>query len=153
MKRFVWRLQRVLQVKAKQEQVARAELMRLTEKMTRVRRELMTQKRLLAQMLTDLGKLDPQQRLRAQELFLKHSRTIDERIKQLQARLRELEIRQSEQVKELLKLKRFREGLEKLREQAYEQFLREQDRLEQKQLDEMSTVRFARQKNQPVGIG
>ena len=70
MRRFVWRLQRVLDIKTKEEQIKKIEFLRLTEKLIQKRSELLTQKRILQEIIADLAGKDPQQRLSEQELFL-----------------------------------------------------------------------------------
>ena len=50
MRRFKWRLQRVLEVKRKEEQVKRAELMQITEQLSQARGELFMQKRKLEEL-------------------------------------------------------------------------------------------------------
>ncbi len=55
-----------------------------------------------------------------------------------------LESQQREKIAELLKVRRFKEGLERLRTEAKIQFIKEQEKLEQKELDEIATVSFAR---------
>jgi len=144
MKRFVWRLQRVLDIKTKEEQIKKIELLKLTEKLAQKQSELLTQKRILQEIIADLAGKHPRQRLSEQELFLKHSATTDELIRKLKEQIRRLEAQQRQKIAELLKLRRFREGLEKLREQAKEKFIKEQEKLDQKELDEMTTIRFAR---------
>ena len=57
----------------------------------------------------------------------------------------ELETKQKEKIAEVLKIRRFKEALERLREQAKKKFIEEQEKLEQKQLDEMATLSFARE--------
>ena len=59
----------------------------------------------------------------------------------------ELESKQREKIAEVLKLKKFKEGLEKLRVEAKMQFIKEQEKLEQQQLDEGATVLFVRKTN------
>ena len=145
MKRFVWRLQRVLDIKTKEEQIKKIELLKLTEKLTQKRSEVLTQKRILQEIISDLSGKDPQQRLSEQELFLRHSATTDEVIRELKEQIGQLEAQQRQKIAELLKLRRFREGLEKLRAQAKEEFVKEQEKLDQKELDEMATIRFARE--------
>ena len=145
MKRFVWRRQRVLEIKANEEQIKKIELLRLTEKLTEKRSELLVQKRILNEIIAALAEMEPHKRLIEQELFLKHSTTADDLIRQLEEQISQLEIEQSEKIAEVLKLRRFREGLEKLREQAKMEFIREQEKLEQKELDEMAAIRFARE--------
>ena len=149
MKRFEWRLQRVLDVRAKQEQIKKIELLRLTERLTEKRSELFTQKRILQDIITALSSKDPRERLSEQEFFLKHSTTTDNLIRKLEEQIRQLESEQRRTIAELLKLKRFREGLEKLRAQAKANFIKEQEKIEQKELDEMAVVGFAR-RNDPL---
>ena len=149
MKRFVWRLQRVLDVKTKEEQVKKMELLRLTEKLTQKRSELLIEKRILQDIIKELSRKNPRERLGEQELFLRHSKTANDLIRKLEEQARELELQQRQKIAEVLKLRRFREGLEKLRAQAKANFIREQEKLEQKELDEMAAIGFAR-KNDPV---
>ena len=153
MRRFVWRLQRVLEIKANEEQIKKTELLKLTEKLTQKRGELLIQKRILNEIIAALAEMEPHKRLIEQELFLKHSTTTDELIRQLEDQISQLEIEQSEKIAEVLKLRRFRKGLEKLREQAKMEFIREQEKLEQKELDEMAAIRFAREMNPALREG
>ena len=145
MKRFVWRLRRVLEIKVNEERIKKTELLKLTEKLTQKRSELLIQKRILNEMIHRLAEMEPHKRLTEQELFLKHSTTADNLIRQLEEQINQLEIEQSEKITEVLKLRRFRKGLEKLREQAKMEFIREQEILEQKELDETAAIRFARE--------
>ena len=46
--------------------------------------------------------------------------------------------------KKSVKVRRFKEGLEKLRVEAKAQFIREQEKIEQKEADEIVTIGFAR---------
>lgn len=147
MRRFVWRLQRVLDIKAKEEEIKKAELLKLTEKLTQKRTELLVQKGILNEIIARLADTEPQKRLAEQELFLKNCVATDNLVKQLKEQVKQLEIEQKEMVAEVLKLRRFKEALERLREQAKMEFIREQEKLDQKELDEMATVRFAREMN------
>ncbi len=65
-------------------------------------------------------------------------------MRRLQEEIAAWEIRQKEKTAEVLAVRRFKEGLEKLRTQAQEEYRREQERLEQKELDERTTIAFAR---------
>jgi flagellar FliJ protein len=145
MRRFVWRLQQVLEVKTKQEQIKTQELFAHTEKVARTRGELFTQQKILRDILDSIVKANPAERLGRQEFFLRNSAATDARIKQIKKDVEELEKKQKEMINELLKIRKFKEGLEKLREQAKKKFIEEQEKLEQKQLDEMATIGFARE--------
>ena len=150
MKRFVWRLQRVLDIKTKEEQVRKAELLKITEKLTQTQSKLIMQRRLLKNIIENLTEEHPKERLGKQELFLKCSKTSDELIKKLESKVKDLELMQKEKINEVLKLKQFKEGLDKLRGEAKTQFIKEQESLEQKEADDMTTVGFARKRIQRV---
>jgi flagellar FliJ protein len=144
MKRFAWRLQRVLDIKRKEEQIKKAELLEITGELAQVRGKLLIQKRLLKNIIDSLTKEHPRIRLNKQEFFLRCSATNDELIKKLESEVKELETRQKGKIAEVLKVKRFKEGLNKLRVEAKTQFIKEQERLEQKDADEMTIMGFAR---------
>ena len=144
MRRFAWRLQRVLDIKEKEEQKARAELFKLAEKLAETRGKLLIQQKVLRDIISDLAEENPKARLGRQEFFLKFSATSDKQIQKLKDRIRMLELQQKEKVAEVLKVRRFKKGLEKLRVEAKRQFIEEQEKLEQKELDEGATVAFVR---------
>jgi len=148
MRRFVWRLQRVLDVKEKQEHKARAELFNLTERLIEARGELLTQQKIMEDIADGLIRQNPRKRLGHQEFFLKHSATSDELIRKLKEKVRALEAEQREKVAEVLRLRRFKQGLERLREETKKQFIRDQERLEQKELDEGAGISFIRKAQQ-----
>jgi len=149
MRRFVWRLQRVLDIKTKEEELKKIELLKLTQLLTEKRSEVLYQKRILQDVINSLAAKEPRKRLGEQELFLKHSTTTNELIKELEALVTLYEAQQKERIAEVLELRRFKKSLEKLRLQAKTEFIKEQEKLEQKELDEMAAVGFAR-KNDPV---
>ncbi len=148
MRRFAWRLQRVLDIRRKEEQIKRAELLGVTEKLAQARGELAMQKRLLTDIIDSLMEEHPGKRLANQELFLTSSAANDELIERLESRTGELETQQKEKIAEVLEVRRFKEGLEKLRVEAKSQFIKEQEKLEQKEADEMAAVSFARKMTQ-----
>ncbi|MHC4364977.1 MAG: hypothetical protein ACYSTJ_05885 [Planctomycetota bacterium] len=137
MKRFVWRLERVLNIKVKEEQTKRVELLELTRRLAAKRGELLMRQRILENIISDIAGKIPRKRVGEQEFFLKCSTTNDKHIKKLRDHLIELESDQRRKIAEVLKIRRFKEGLEKL-------LLKEQERLEQKELDEGAAIGFAR---------
>jgi len=150
MKRFVWRLQRVLDIRKKEEQKARAELLELTERLAQTRGELLMQQKMLEDIINGLTGENPKKRLGKQEFFLKFSAASNEQIKKLKDKVNELELQQRDKIAEVLKLRRFKEGLERIRTEAKMRFIKEQERLEQKQLDEGATVSFVRRAQSKV---
>jgi flagellar export protein FliJ len=144
MRRFEWRLQRVLDVKEIEERTKQAELMKVTETLAARQSELMMLRHALAELISEISRNSPRQRLSEQEHFMKWSAGADDRMKSLAKEIEELVRAQKEKIAELLKVKRFKEGLERLREQAKRRFIKEQEKLEQKDLDEAAKVVFVR---------
>jgi flagellar biosynthesis chaperone FliJ len=144
MKRFIWRLQRVLEIKKKEEQKTRAELFGLTERLAQMRGELLVRQKMLESIIEGLTEGNPKKRLGEQEFFLKYSTTSDEQIRKLKDKINELEAQQREKIAEVLKVRRFKEGLERLRAEAKIQFIKEQEKIEQKELNEVAAISFAR---------
>jgi flagellar FliJ protein len=144
MKRFVWRLQKVLDIKTKEEQLKQMELFRLTETLAERRSELLLRQQTLRAIMNDIAKDRSSGRLETQEFFLKHAATNDQIIEKLKGQIKDLEAQRKEKTTELLAARRFREGLEKLRTEAKERFIQEQEKLEQKAMDDRTTIAFAR---------
>jgi flagellar biosynthesis chaperone FliJ len=147
MKRFTWRLQKVLDIRSKQEQLQRSELFRIAEQLAVKRGELLMRRRILQDLVTEVQEQGAQTRWNAQEFFLRHAAADDEQIRGLGEEIAALEVRHQEKTAEVLAIRRFKEGLEKLREQAQEQYLREQEKTEQKESDERTTIAFVRQES------
>jgi len=144
MKRFTWRLQRVLDIRTKEEQKKTAELLEITDKLVATRSELLIKRKLLENIINDLAAESPKKRLAKQEFFLAYSYTSNEQIKKLKEKINLLEIQQKNKIMEVLKVRRSKEGLEKLRNEAKTQYIKEQEKLEQKELDDRATVSFVR---------
>lgn len=144
MKKFVWRLQRLLDIKIKQEGAKRGELVAVTEQAVAVRSQIMVQRAALRKMLAELSQKKAKQRLSEQEFFLRYAHVSDEEIKKLEEKLAELEKVRQAKIKEIMKIRRYRKGLEKLRAEARAEFQKEEQRYEQKESDAKTTVSFAR---------
>jgi flagellar FliJ protein len=144
MKRFAWRLQRVLDIRKKEEQIKKAELMEVTERLVQVQTKVLLKKRVLKNMIDNLAEEHPKDRLSKQEFFLRCSARDDELIRKMESKVGELKTQQKEKIAEILKIRQYKEGLEKLREEAKIQFIKEQEKLDQKNADEMTGIGFAR---------
>lgn len=144
MRRFKWRLQRVLDIRQKEEQVKRAQLLEITERLSQTSGVLFMQKRIIKNLIDDLSQEPPQSRLNRQALFMTWSEINNAKIRKLEAEVETLKTQQREKMDEILAIKRLNEGLEKLRSQAEVQFRYEQEKLEQKEMDEAATSRFSR---------
>jgi flagellar biosynthesis chaperone FliJ len=146
MKRFVWRLQTVLDIKTKEEEARRTELLKIIEKLAEAQGEQLSQQRILEDIISVITGKKSQERLGEQEFFLKCSVTIDELIKKLKNKVIELKSQQREKIAEVLKVRRLKEGLEKLRAEVKKEFIMEQEKLEQKEQDEGAIISFSRKK-------
>lgn len=144
MKRFKWRLERVLDIKQKEEQARRAQLVNITHCLEQARGELFIQKKILQDLIENLSEMTLQERLGRQEFLMRYSTANREKIKHLEKEIEVLTAQQEEKVAEIMKIKQFNEGLEKLRAEARNEFFKEQEMLEQKEQDQITTVRFAR---------
>ncbi|MHC4460011.1 MAG: flagellar FliJ family protein [Planctomycetota bacterium] len=146
MKRFVWRLQTVLDIKTKEEEARRTELLKIIEKLAETQGELLRQQKILEDIISVISGKKSQERLGEQEFFLKCSVASDELITKLKKKVIELKSQQRKKITEFLKVRRLKEGLERLRAEAKMEFIQEQEKLEQKELDEGALVSFSRKK-------
>jgi flagellar export protein FliJ len=144
MARFVWRLQKVLDVKDKIEQVKRAELLRLAEEIAKAYAALLNQQRIVREALDEISRLEPHQRVAQQEFFLRYVSANNAKIEQCKAHLAELETAHRNKAAELMEIRRAKEALERLKDKARQRFLYEQDRLEQKEFDDRAGIAFVR---------
>ena len=144
MKRFKWKLQRLLDVRSRQEELKKAQLLALVQNIVQVRQNLLMRQAKLRQMFAELAQQQAPERLRQQPLALTAVAFADERIKSLKKQLEELETRRTAVMAEVLKLRRFRKSLEKLQAIAKEEYELETKKIEQQYLDETANVAFAR---------
>jgi flagellar biosynthesis chaperone FliJ len=144
MARFTWRLQKVLDVKDKIEQVRRAELLRIAEQIAEARAALLNQQRILKEVLDQVAQASPSDRPAQQEFVLRHVSVNDEKIGQFKARIVELEAAHRQKAAELMEVRRSKEALARLKDKARLRFIQEQERLEQKESDDRAGVSFVR---------
>ena len=102
MKRFVWRLQRVLEVKTKEEEKKRSELLEITEILAQTRADLIARQRVIEDIISNITRENPKKRLIEQEFFFKFSATSIEKIEELKNKIQELESKQREKINEKL---------------------------------------------------
>jgi len=144
MKKFTWRLQRLLDVKNIEEKCKTMELAKVTKILEETEMMIIKHKRMLEQIISEISQKNTDDRLRIQEFFMKYSSGSDEIIKKLIQKMAELQDKRKKKLEELIEVKRYREGLEKLREQAKTKFTQEQEKQYQKQLDDDAGMRIAR---------
>ncbi len=146
--RFQWRLQSVLDVREKQEQLKRAELAELTVQRDRTEAELIRCRQALSELMADLANEQPKTRLEKQPFVMARASADDAVIKQLETNLALLGQQCEEKRAEVIELKKLVEGLSKLRDKAEQEFIAEQNKQLQAAADEITTYRFANLKDQ-----
>ena len=143
MKRFKWPLQTLLDVTIQRELSLRGELLELSRKVFRLRHQILRRRAAHRTTLTALAREEFLRRIARQEVFFRCSDTDQKQLRQLDEQLSEREAQRSETMQRFLKTKASRETLERRRAEARELHMREQMRLEQKQLDEGAQIAFA----------
>ena len=145
-KRFIYRLQKVLELKEKQEEEEKEKLAKLMEQ-ENYERQVKAQ---LEQKLLDVQAVLRQKQaagtLNVEELrfYPGHIKNIKNQIRNQELRLRELAIRIKEQRNALMKAAQERQTYEKHKEKNQEEWQAEMDRAEAIMLDELATINFAR---------
>lgn len=120
------------------------ELFSLTQQLAATRSEMLFKQKMLEEIISGFAGKKFNTRLAEQEFFLSNSTATNRQIKNLKEQISRLEPQQKEKMNEVLTIRRFRQGLEKIREKAKLLFITEMDKLEQKALDEVATVSFVR---------
>ncbi len=144
MAKFLWHLQRVLEVKKKQEQAMRMELLHLTEQVAQVRCQLMMRQQALQAMLESVANAASHERMDKQALVMDFAEGSQARIKALETQVETVQAQKKAKTEALLALKQASEGLERLRMDAERWFTKDQDKKEQKMADELSLLKYAR---------
>ncbi|MCD6304044.1 MAG: hypothetical protein J7M21_03685, partial [Planctomycetes bacterium] len=136
MRRFHWPLQRLLDVTAQRERAQRAEMLSLSRQLAQLRRRVMVNDSAVRGLIAEAGRLDLAERLRRHDATAAAVDAYRRRIRRLTERLDSLEARRREQSRLLMQTRKKRQTLERLREEARQEHLREQLKIEQKQFDE-----------------
>lgn len=134
----------MLDIKLKQEDAKKAEIVRLTEQVASLKTQVLLERDKLETELEKLGEANPGERMVLQRLFLKYTYVIEEKIAGLKERIAEVEKRKKARIAEIMEIRKFRKGLQRLREKAYEQYMAEQQKEQQNLIDDRTTVTYAR---------
>lgn len=145
MKRFVWPLQRLLDVTARREEAARLELARLNRELADAEALVSEQTRRLREALAELARLCIEDRVARAPVLIECMQHRQKGVDAAHRRRDDVRGAKADQTQKLMKLRASRETLERMKEQAYRQYQREQTALEQKQFDETAQIAFARE--------
>jgi flagellar export protein FliJ len=144
MKKFAWRLERVLEIKVKQEEMQRALVAQINERIAKVKREIAEWKEKAEKMLAGVRQCGPGERIGQQAFVLKTMAYLNEQVEKTKKKLAELESTREREMMKLLEMRRFRMSLENLREAAKVQHGLEVKKFEQAQSDDAVAVATAR---------
>ena len=145
MKKFKWRLERVLELKQKQEEMARAELLEITEMIAAVRKAVVARQVKLKESLEQFGKFDISSRTLNQGWMAKSTGFMNDQINLFKKKLVEYEEVKKQKMAKVMELRKFRKNLEKLKESAVEKYREEFKKFEQNELDDITSTGRARE--------
>ena len=123
----------------------RPELVRLSQEIAGVHREMFVRQAALRGVLADLSGLPVGKRLPEQQEFMRYSAVEEAQMERLREELKTLQDLRVEKTAAFNKLRADRETLEKFREKAARKHSMAMRKLEQKELDENSRLVFVRE--------
>jgi len=144
MKTFKWKLERVLQITGQREKALRSELFALAQAVVRVRRAIFERRTVLRTLLEEMGLRPFGDRLAEQTVFMACAAGEQRKLRRLENRIAELEAERARKRQRFLQTRSMRETLERMREQAREEYMRQVAKREQTEFDEGAHIAFAR---------
>ena len=149
MKRFRWKLQRVLDIKRQRERALRHDLFMLAQEIARVQEAILERRTRLRTVLEELARRSLADRIAEQAVFMQFAGVEEAVIRRLQARRHELDEVRSETQQRFLEVRASCKMLVRLREEAYRAYVREVGKREQATFDESAHVAYARRHADP----
>ena len=139
---FVWRLQRVLDIREKQESALRSELMLLSERITSIQNQIAGIRVRIQEMLEKISRKEPGRRIVAQQMFMKFAEFSEQEIKRLENEIAKVQKMQKEKT-EYIRQKRIEiKSLEKLKEKAKQEFVKKTNKLEQAETEQYTNMKY-----------
>lgn len=145
-KKFVYRLQKILEFKEKKEEEEKEKLAKLMDQLEHEKRVKAQLEQKLMEVQQVLRQKQAAGTLNVEELrfYPGHIKNIKNQIRNQELRLQELAIRIKEQRNALMKAAQERQVYQKHKEKCQEEWQAEMDRAEAIMLDELATINFAR---------
>ncbi|MGE0489006.1 MAG: flagellar export protein FliJ [Vulcanimicrobiota bacterium] len=146
-KKFKYRLEKVLEFKVKREEEEKEKLAKLLEQEAYEKQVKAQLEQTLRDVRLTLKTKHLSGSLNMEELrfYPAHIKNLENKIKSQELRLRELAIRIIEQRKALLKAAQEKKVYEKHKEKCQEEWVAEMDAVEARLIDELATIKFARE--------
>lgn len=150
MRRFHWRLQKLLDVKVQQEQVLRLDLIALTQQALKLRQQIILRRSAVRGWLMEMRKWSVEQRICQQDTVIRCVTATETQIKSLEQELQVQQAKRKEKTDELMQVRASRQTFERLGEEARREHIRQELLREQKELDDGAQTAFARKMSQPT---
>ncbi len=151
MRRFRFRLQRILDLMLKQEEVLKERLFEATVALLAAQRAVMDLDEEMERRCERERLERAASRWDDEDVFASYCTLLEGRIEEALALQGEREIERERALSQLAEVSAFRRAVEKLREKALEEHRVAEEREEQKVSDEHTSVKFARERLQAVG--
>ena len=146
-------MQRVLDVRVKQEEAKKAELLTVTQRLVAAKQAVIVKQAQMRSVLLTLARKDAKTRMTEQPMVVKHMAFSEEELKMLRRNVDEIEVQRRKKAEEMMVARKARRAMEKLQEKAKAEYVKMADAVEQKELDEFSGVRFVRSRAEAVENG
>lgn len=144
--KFRWNLDKVLDIRKKQEQLLKTELFEVTQKQVNMQQKIMLEEMEIRSAALRIKEMPPYQRMEMQRGFLSYSFGVKSRIDRLKDELKKIEKQRQEKLKENIIARKNRKALEKLRQTEFEKFVADQNKKELDMLDDITNTKTAREK-------
>ena len=143
MKRFHWPLQKLRDVTIHRETALRSELLNLLQQITALRQQLIRRKAELRSLLSELAEQGMERRMEMQDVLSRCWPWAQQRIAALEEQIERLSAQREEKTARLIKLRKSKDTLDRMRQEARQAHEREQLKLEQKEFDQGAQIAFA----------
>lgn len=144
MKRFVWPLQRLLDVTVRREGALGAGVMALSRQIAQLHQEIVHRRTIVDDLLVELARLDIGHRVAVQKVLMDSLSCEQDEIERHQEQLDVLRSQRSQQTATYLQARTKRQILEKRRDEAKDLHIRAELKHEQASFDESAQIVFAR---------
>ena len=137
-------MQRLMDVTEQREKVLRMQVLAAWRKSSLIRRRIMMHRQSISRTLSELASLDLATRLLRQQVFMNAAPAHQQVIEALEKQLEEAQAQRQELTEKLMQVRSRIKTLERLREEARSEHLRQELAVEQKQFDENAHITFVR---------
>ena len=144
--KFNWNLQKILEIRRKQEAALKAELFEIVQGQMKIKQQIMLCQMQIRNAAGNLSEASISVDAGQRSDFLKFAFGLNKTLEGLNKQLDETEKLRKQKIKENVQMRKARKALENLREKAFDDFQQSVNKAEQAFLDDVSSVRQSRQR-------